>query len=280
MVIISIYEINSIERGDLYRIKRTIDVWIGKIKKIINIAEKELENVPEGSLRLGKSKGIVQYYHYKDGTGHDGAYISKDNKELIKKLAQKSYDEKVLKYTRKTVLQIAALLKNYEDNKVEKIYLAEHNERQKLITPIEATYEQSLKEWISKPYIGKGFVEEMPVIYTNSGIRVRSKSEKIIADYFESVGIVYKYECPLVLKNYGTIYPDFTFLSRKTMREIYWEHEGMLDNVEYARNAVKKIELYEKNGIFPGEDLILTFETSTSVINTELIKCLSNKYLL
>lgn len=25
------------------------------------------------------------------------------------------------------------------------------------------------------------------------------------------------------------VYPDFTFLSRRTGEEIYWEHEGMMD---------------------------------------------------
>ena len=63
-------------------------------------------------------------------------------------------------------------------------------------------------------------------------------------------------------------------------KEVYWEHEGMLDHPEYARSAVKKIELYEMNGIYPGDTLILTFETSVSVIRTDLMKNLTKKYLL
>lgn len=131
---------------------------------------------------------------------------------------------------------------------------------------------------MSIPFKGKGFAEGAPVIMTNSGIRVRSKSEKILADYFDSLGIKYKYECPLYLKGYGTVYPDFTFLSRMG-KEIYWEHEGMMDNPDYAKAAVQKIETYEKNGIFPGENLILTFETTASIINTELVKELTIRYL-
>lgn len=52
-----------------------------------------------------------------------------------------------------------------------------------------------------------------------------------------------------ILKGYGTVYPDFTFLSSKTGKEIYWEHEGMMDKQEYARNAVRKIELYQKRDL-------------------------------
>ena len=199
---------------------------------------------------------------------------------LVSALAQKTYNEKILRYTEETSKQIGRLLKIYEDDKVEKIYIAENIKRQKLITPIEPTYEQIIEQWMSTPFKGKGFSDGMPVILTNKGVRVRSKSEKILADYFDSLGLVYKYECPLYLNNFGNIYPDFTFLSRKTGREIYWEHEGMMDNPEYARTAIQKIEAYEKNGIFPGENLILTFETSMTPINTELMQMNVKKYLL
>ena len=55
------------------------------------------------------------------------------------------------------------------------------------------------------------------------------------------------------MKRFGIVYPDFTFLSPKTGEEIYWEHDGRMDDPEYARKAIKKIETYEKNGIFQGK---------------------------
>lgn len=55
------------------------------------------------------------------------------------------------------------------------------------------------------------------------------------------------------------MYPDFTFLSKRTRKEIYWEHEGRMDDSEYAKTAIKKIKTYEDNGIYLGENLILTF---------------------
>lgn len=87
------------------------------------------------------------------------------------------------------------------------------------------------------------------------------------------------YEKPLYLNGYGTVYPDFTFLSSKTGQEMYWEHEGMLDKQEYARRAVRKIESYQKNGIYPGEQLILTFETEQSILNQKIVEGLVEKYL-
>ena len=115
---------------------------------------------------------------------------------------------------------------------------------------------------------------------TNRGERVRSKSEKILADYFFQKGIIYKYECPLYLKSIGVVHPDFTFLSRKTRQEIYWEHDGRMDDPIYAQNAVRKIQAYEKNGIYPGERLILTFETTKNVLDMELVEKLVSRYLM
>ena len=50
-------------------------------------------------------------------------------------------------------------------------------------------------------------------------------------------------------------------------------------DLTYARNAVKKIEAYENNNIFPGERLILTFETEYTILSTKTIEKLVEKYL-
>ncbi len=248
-----------------------------KLQKIRDKIAKNLDDTPKGSLRLGKSQGCVQYYYCDE---ENRIYIPKTEMDTVRKLAQKTYDEKVLKCVDKRLNQFKRILKDYEDDEIEKLYLREHPERRKLVIPIESTRQQKLEKWMSEPYTGLGFQEDSSVILSNNGLRVRSKSEKIMADYFDSKGIQYKYECPLELSSYGIIYPDFTFLSPHTGEIIYWEHEGMMDKPEYARTAVKKIELYEKSGIYPGENLILTFETSVSAINMNLIKELTEKYLL
>ena len=49
--------------------------------------------------------------------------------------------------------------------------------------------------------------------------------------------------------------------------------------VQLARSAVRKIESYQKNEIYPGDRLILTFETEQSVLNSNIIERLVNKYL-
>lgn len=84
----------------------------------------------------------------------------------------------------------------------------------------------------------------------------------------------------MYLKDFGIVYPDFTFLSKKTRQEIYWEHDGRMDDPSYAQNAVRKIQAYEENEIYPGERLILTFETEKTVLNTRQIQKLADRYIL
>ena len=246
-----------------------------RLEKIVKEAGARLKNAPEGTLRLSGCRKSIQYYRCLPGGRKNGEYLPKSREKLIRALAQKSYDEKVVRLAEKRLAQIRDILADYEDDEFEKLLLAEHPERQKLIRPAEISWEQRLKKWLSEEYTGKAFQKGAPVILTERGERVRSKSEKILADLFFRRGIPYKYECPLYLKGYGTVHPDFTFLSERTGMEIYWEHASRMDEPEYAGSAVRKIQAYEENGIYPGDRLILTFETETSLLDTKLAEQLA-----
>ena len=108
---------------------------------------------------------------------------------------------------------------------------------------------------------------------------MRSKSELIIADLLYKEGVPYRYEYPLYLNGLGRIYPDFTVLNTKERKELHWEHLGMMDDAEYAENALRRIAVYEKNGIFPGENLILTHETRKNPLDQKIIKMMIANYL-
>ena len=248
------------------------------LEEVIDKAKSGLGAVPEGYLRISRDKGKPRYYQCIND--NKGNYISKSNAELPQLLAQKSYNEAVLKKGEARLKQIKKITKTYVDDEIERIYTSLNQNRQLLVTPVEPTWNQRLAKWYAEVYQGKEFREGTPLILTEKGERVRSKSEKILADYFYRKNILYKYEKPLYLKGYGTVYPDFTFLSKKTGEEIYWEHEGMMDKQDYARTAVRKIESYQMNHIYPGDRLIMTFETEQNILNSKLIENLTEKYLL
>ncbi len=245
--------------------------------------DKRLAKAPEGTLRITKSGNKPQYMLCKDGTlqsKRTGKYIRKSEMELVKKLAQKAYDKKISRLVENRIKQLQKLSDEYRDDEILKIYESLGDARKELVVPVEPTWEQIVDNWKEIPYEGKPFSVDVPEIYSKRGERVRSKSEKIIADTFFDMGIEYKYECPILLKGYGTVYPDFTIMSRKTGKEIYWEHEGRMDDPKYAESAVRKIDSYMKNGIIPGDNLILTYETSTFVLNDYSIEMMIERYIL
>lgn len=265
----------------MYGLKEQLIEEQKRLEKIEKKVKQQLKNVPEGTLRISKSNNHIQYYHCKEGyVQKSGKYLHRSEEELARKLAQKAYHEKVLRLVKRRIHQIKYLTEEYQDNEIEMLYEKENIARKRLILPVELTWEQQLKQWISEEYEGKGFKEGASIIYSEKGERVRSKSEKILADYFYRKNIPYKYEKPLNLKGYGIVYPDFSFLSKKTGREIFWEHEGCMDNPGYAETAIKKIQTYENNGIYVGDRLILTFETKTTVLNTKDIERNVKRYLI
>jgi len=246
--------------------------------KVIEKINSDKREFPQGYLRISKDKGKIRYYHCTDD--NSGVYIRKENMQLIKLLAQKSYNDETLIKSEKRLRQVSALLRDYSDYETDRTYMMLHEARKALVEPIEPTMEQKLNAWINETYTGKEFQEGAPLLFSEKGERVRSKSEKILADYFYKNKIPYKYEKPLYLMGYGTVYPDFTFFSKRLCKEIYWEHEGMMDEPKYSIPAVKKLNIYQLNGIFPGERLILTFETSQDIVNTKVISNLVEKYLI
>ena len=54
---------------------------------------------------------------------------------------------------------------------------------------------------------------------------------------------------------------------------------GMLDDENYRDYALDKITAYEKNGIFPGDNLILSHETLKTPINLKIIEKIIFQYL-
>lgn len=241
-------------------------------KNIVDALENRNSQEPKGTLRISVDKNKVRYYHCLDDYNGTQKYIHSNEMSIAKELAQKAYEEKMLKLAQKRLGQIKRLLKDFEDNEIDKLYDDLHPARKKLFLPKEKTIEQKYNDWIALEYQGKEFQEGASMILTERGERVRSKSEKIMADYFYRNNVEYKYEKPLFLKGYGYVYPDFTFFSKRIGDEVYWEHDGKMDDPEYARKAIKKIDEYENNEIYIGERLFVTFETSNKILSTREIE--------
>ncbi len=242
-----------------------------------------LQKQVEGKLMVSTSHHYPQYYlrqEREDRTLSKPIYLPRTQIETARDCATREYAEAVEQLVNKRQCQLQKILKDYRDDEIEAVYQNLAPARQELVTPIEIPWEQFVQNWIQEPYTGKGFEDGTPVILTNRGLRVRSKSEKIIADYLDSQGILYRYECPLKMNGYGTVYPDFTILSMKYHKIYYWEHEGRMDDPAYLEKAIRKLNGYAKQGILPGENLILTYETNKTPIDMKIIELFTKQYLL
>ena len=236
--------------------------------------EEALAKLPKGKIHITKSNNRIQFYLRREVDEITGQYLGKKETNKIKRYVQKSYDEKVLKLVNKEIIGLERFLKNNLDirNDIQRVYSDSCDELKELILPIDMSDEDIVSKWVNKKYQGKELSENVPFYETDNKERVRSKSELNIANMLKKYGIPYKYEYPLLLKDGGIIHPDFTVLNVKKRKIYYWEHRGMMDNLEYARHAVLRNKAYMKNGIYIGDNLVITEEMSNCPLGTNEIE--------
>ena len=245
------------------------------LETIINEKTKALMNPPDGNLIVSKHGKGFQYYvktkTEKEEYKAKGKYIRKDQVDLAYKIAQRDYDRAVLEAAEREWKWIRKWLKDISGSQAEDVFENIAPIRSHLITPIRPSLKEFQETWAAEPYAGMGFRDKETEYYTDTGIRVRSKSELMIGNGLTSNGIFYRYEYPLFLTGLGQVHPDFTVLNPLDLSIMFWEHFGMMDDPQYAEQAVSKINKYIMNGIYPGERLIVTFESSTKPLSSLLL---------
>lgn len=240
----------------------------------------------KGRLVISKSHDRYQFYwitlNDKNNTGKQEIvkrYLGSDENETVRTLAQKSYDMAARRLLSKRIPQLEGLLKDYQSGELDLLYDILHPMRKRSVQPLLPTNRQRMDQWKRRAFQPKSISNMRENLYTNKNEKVRSKSEKILADLFTARGIEYKYECPLYLPNGTCIHPDFTFYHPERQIEMYWEHFGMMDVPEYANNALRRIALYESANIHPGDRLIMTFESSECTLDLRIAEERIQRYL-
>lgn len=269
----------------LYNIVREL---LNETREIKKIAENKLRSFPEGALRVKRFKNGYKYYNRKSLGDTNGIYLNKENLDTIRDLEDKSYY---------SLLEKAAIERESDLNKIkeileempsiEAVYFDIPQERRHLIKPFELRKPMSEEDIAKWNAINRRKNPAVPTKYyvTENGEKVRSKSEVIIANKLKAAGVPYHYESFLNLKDELCFQkyvwaPDFKVLSKTDRKEYYWEHFGMMGNSEYCAAALFKIEKYAEFGFYPGENLIITTESSEHGLNTGYIDLMIEKYLL
>ena len=256
-----------------------------QIESIIRTLDRQQKSRLSGSLRVTTINGKIRFYQcYYDNNGRRVERYLSEGKDpvYIRRLAQQSYDQKLLYTARKQLATIQTFLSNYEENALSNVYSNLQECRRLLVNPYIPDAKEFIRQWESVQYAPGYFDPDYPEIYSERNERVRSKSEKIIADKYLYLHKPYRYEFPIKLMEDGeltTYRPDFTVLNPRNLRQFYHEHLGKMDDPVYIKRNLKKIETYIQNGIFPGDQLILTHETSYKPLDLEQLNLMIAKYL-
>ena len=241
------------------------------LRNAISKAEHETR-FPEGRLRVSSNGNRTRYYLVTEEHDTQGEYITKENRTLAKQLAQRDYNRQFLRTSHEELKRIEQLVKFLSIRNAESVYEILSPGRRNLVTPYIIPDDIYVKEWQSQDYISNQYMTEKLIYDTRNGEKVRSKSEAIIADILYELGIPYHYEKPLYLSKRVVRYPDFTILDISTREEVYLEHFGLLDNEEYLGASLNKFDEYRKYGVYPGKNLIFTYETQDNPLDIKGIR--------
>jgi hypothetical protein len=237
----------------------------------IDLLRKEYDNSPRGALIINTTKKTPQWIVQKSNAKGEikRTYIRKENKQIAKRYARKTYIRAVLFDKRNELRCIDRYLKACKEKNFEK-YLR-----------IDSPYRELLVDtgWELAPYNKNPNYPEDLIVPTIKGDMVRSKSEALIANELLAYGVPYRYENGLPLGE-ATYYPDFTVKSQRNQTIVIWEHFGKIDDPDYVHKTSRKLEEYFNYGYVPGVNLLMTFEDKRHPLTVETVRDCIEKYLV
>lgn len=242
-----------------------------------------LKKAPEGSLLIDSSARGTGCYHRMSAQDRKGTYLGEKDMPLIRALAQKDYEQRLLKVAQAERARLERMQRQRAKagaDPLAQVYEQLPEARKKLVTPYELPDEEYVQQWRAVEYVRNGHPFGAYSVFTCRGEQVRSKSEVIIADALDAAGVPYRYEQALYLGGLNPVYPDFTVLNVRTRKEFVWEHQGGMDDPAYREAALRKINEYALAGYLPGRNLIVTQETAETPLDTRVVNALIQQFLL
>jgi len=266
----------------MHRLKKMLLEQMDYENSLLEIFEHELKTMPEGSLCLKKVKGN-SYIYYQNKKVSENRLLSPKNEEeayFIERIRRKFFIKKSIHQLRKNSKIMGELLGSFipfDPGEIRNQLAPVYKEVQ--IIEWKSGMELALEKWKMENKDESFLYPEGLRHISSRGVRVRSKSETIIADLLDFKNILYKYEEPLNIKGQNFL-PDFTILRAFDNRIIYWEHFGMIYDPNYRMNMEAKLLAYGNSGIVPWDNLIMTFDSNEGSIDVSTISAIIDKMLL
>ncbi len=261
--------------------KNELEEQLSQIEMLIQEVEKRqraYKSLEPGSLRVTKSNGCSQFLLKQPGKDKE-IYIPTFEKNKIHMLAQRDYDRKAHRTLLSMNNRLNKFIAGYDTDALDNIYESMCDARKELVIPVAPTEAMFIEQWLEEHKGNVNTYGEATEFKTRRGEYVRSKSEKIIADYLLENGIPYQYEPRYEVVGSRSVFPDFVILNVRKRKTIYWEHLGRVGDIGYATRNFNKLMDYEEQGLILGDNLIITLETLERQLDIRLVEEKVNLFL-
>ena len=268
---------------DIY--KNKVEELHNDFKKLLMDSEREIQRMPSGNLRCYRHQGRLVFRHAERLDGITALHGINRNPELIAQLARKEYLQKLHDAAEWDAGLLNQLMGRYKSLDPNDIFESMSRAERKVpdhsflaagkVLPDDffeekrAARMEEHRKWAMEKYEQSTYKPEEKIHLTSSGVYVRSKSEALISEKLFDREVPNRYE--QIIRLDGRRYaPDFTFQDASG-DWFFWEHAGKMNETEYVRRHLKKRSMYERFGIVPWENLIITYDTVDGGINMALI---------
>lgn len=251
-------------------------------QKLKSIYIKELKSLPKGKLIGYLNNNNYQYYHSETVNGKYTRHGIGKNNHLKQQLARKEYLTKVIPILESNIKTLTKALTDYQSiipdsiiNKMSDVYksLPKQYFIDKSIMP------EELQQWMKAPFDQSTYKLHEKIHTTSRDLKVRTKSELIIAELLYSYNIAFRYEQRLYIRD-KRFAPDFT-IKLPNGKIFYWEHVGLTNSYGYMNDHYYKLKYYQYQNIVPWKNLILTYDNESGELNTQIIHSeIKNKLLI
>ncbi len=241
----------------------------------------ELKGLPDGEIMCVDQDGLRKYLQRIPAKGNrkkEHRYGIKNQPDVLNGLVRKEYVTNAIKILDKDIHTLEMAVKRYipaDEKSVMEKFLKKYPE----LTSDIYSMPFDVEEW--KTAFGRieGYHPENLKHTAADGTASRSKNEIYIASRLDHHGIIYRWDCPTGIPGLHRV-PDFTILRMRDLKILYWEHMGMMFDLESRIDNKRKLEEYEEFGIVPWDNLILTYDTPDGGLRANLIEAMIYGWLL
>ena len=253
------------------------------LEKEILILQSQLSNAPKGTIVSRRMPdGTYKYYRRLalPNKSYKEFYLGNQNRKEALQLAEKMIAEKKIRDYQNEKRLLQRELAFQEKEPEAEVFLRQHQGIAALLREQEKQSEDPGLKWKNTPYNRSlKYPENLKYTTIVPGLMVRSKSEAMIVASLERHGVPYHYdECIII--NGEQIAIDFVCLNVRTGVIYYWDHRGMLDNLNYINKTLYCENLFLNNGYIPWINMIVTTETQDHPLDLQWVDIIIEQYLI